>query len=148
MLWRTRSWIELENGNKIAALKRLCSSLDDTLRKMPDDNSAISSTYVLKAHQTFSSDLQYLISTGDVAGGGLRGECLALLAYLTAEGGTEPMSPSQGNISAAMESIENATNELRARGHAGSPTHERLLQFAARLLFLNTSRGSVLTYHH
>lgn len=122
-------------------MKRLCSSVDDVLRKTPDENAVISLTYLLKAHQSFQGDFQHLCSIGDANGAELRAECLALLAYLTADGCTEPISLTQGNISAAMLSISSSINELRSRHLGGGTAHEVLVQFAARLLYLYANRG-------
>lgn len=133
--------MELQSGAKNLATKRLCSGLDDTLRNTPDDGAAVSSSYLLKAHRSFSSGVQNLASSGDVDGAALQGECLSLLAYLTADGCTEPMSSSQGNITAAMDSIASSISALQVRGHGGSPAHEKIVQFAARLLYLNATRG-------
>lgn len=124
--------MELEAGNKPLAIKRLCSSVDDLLRKSPDDQSEVSGSYILKARQVFSSH------TGDRQ---TRAECLALLAYLTTDGCTEPSSAAQGNISAAMDSIDNSSYELKFHGEEGAAAHEGLLQFAARLLYFNATRG-------
>ncbi|KAJ3942485.1 uncharacterized protein N0V96_007986 [Colletotrichum fioriniae] len=71
-------------------------------------------------------------------------ESLALLAYLTAQEGSEPTSEAQGSVSAAMERIWTASSELCAQGHAKSSTHERLLQVAARLLYHHASRGQAI----
>lgn len=68
-------------------------------------------------------------------------ESLALLAYLTAQEGSEPASEAQGSISAAMEKIWTASSELCVQGQTKSSTHERLLQVAARLLYHHASRG-------
>lgn len=122
-------------------MRRLCSSVDQTLRGTSYDDTTVSSTYLLKAHRSFQGDFQHLCSIGDADGARLRAECLALLAYLTADGCTEPTSVSQGNISAAMLSVNSSIKELRSRDHAGGDAHEKLLQFAAWLLFLNASRG-------
>jgi hypothetical protein len=133
--------MELDSGAKTLATKRLCSWLDSTLRNAPDDDAAVSSSYLLKAHRSFSSAVQNLAASGDADGAALHGECLALLAYLTADGCTEPMSSSQGNITAAIDSVTTSIHAFRTRGHGSSPAHERLVQFAARLLYLNATRG-------
>jgi hypothetical protein len=122
-------------------VKRLCSSVDDSLRKTPDEDTKVSLTYLLKAQQSFQGGFQHLCSIGDADGAEMRAESLALLAYLTADGSTEPKSSTQGNISAAMLSIGSSIKELRTRDHGGSTAHQRLVQFAARLLFLHAGRG-------
>ncbi|CAI6092078.1 unnamed protein product [Clonostachys chloroleuca] len=142
-LWRTWSWIELNAGNQNQAARRLCSAADMVLAKNTDDEYDVSPTHVLKARRYFTSNVGYLASTGDVDGAENQGECLALLSYLTSEGCTEPRSPSQGNIVAAMQSIEMVSIELQASPGVGKiqAAHERLLQFAARLLYFNAMNG-------
>lgn len=132
--------MELEAGHKHLAVKRLCSSADEFLRKEPDDSSQVSGSHILKARQMFSS------YGGDAATGNsalvrTHAEALALLAYLTIETCTEPMSSSQGSISAAMESVDKSCHELKFRGGQGGAAHEGLLQFAARLLYYNATKG-------
>jgi hypothetical protein len=142
-LWRTWSWIELELGNKWLAIKRLCSSVDTTIREAQDDDSAVPSTYILMADQAFKSNVHSSLSLGDINTAATWGECLGLLSYLVAEKPDEPMSSLQGNISAAMNSINWVCSELRSRGGASTTAHEGLLQFAARLLYWNAMQGWV-----
>ncbi|VUC32225.1 unnamed protein product [Clonostachys rosea] len=142
-LWQTWSWIELNAGNQKQAARRLCSAADTTLAKNMDDGYDVSPAHILKAHRHFTSNVGYLASTGDFDGAESQGECLALLSYLTTEGCTEPTSSSQGNIVAAMQSIERVSIELQASANASKieAAHERLLQFAARLLYFNATNG-------
>ena len=139
LLWKTWAWLELEAGNKTLAVKRLCSSVDDVLRTLPDNGTEVSGAYILKARQIFSSHGE----DDDANTAQARAECLALLTYLTADGGTEPTSASQGNISAAMAKIDDLSHDLKFRGFEGTALHEGLLQFAARLLYFNATRGYV-----
>ncbi|KAF9765672.1 hypothetical protein IL306_002029, partial [Fusarium sp. DS 682] len=139
-LWRAWSWMELQGGDKQLAVRRLCSSVDDVLR-----NSAgtpqVSPAHILKAHQTFSSLMSDFISGGNLEGASTLTECLVLLSYLTAEGSTEPMSASQGSISAAIEIVHRVSLEFKSRSYQASHAHERILQFASRLLYLHATRG-------
>jgi hypothetical protein len=64
-----------------------------------------------------------------------------LIEYLAAEAGTEAASETQGNISAALSSVESFSRELEARKLSKSPHHERLLQAAARLLYYHATHG-------
>ncbi|KAJ3528047.1 hypothetical protein NM208_g10398 [Fusarium decemcellulare] len=139
-LWRTWSWMELELGNKKLSIRRLCSSVDEVLRAATE-TTEVSPTHILKAHQAFSSNMNDLLSAGDPDNAVILIESLTLLSYLTADGSKEPMSASQGNISAAIEVIHRQSLEFKARGHQGSQAHERALQFAARLLYLHATRG-------
>ncbi|KAH7023750.1 NRDE-2, necessary for RNA interference-domain-containing protein [Ilyonectria destructans] len=140
LLWRIWSWMELELGHKNLAIRRLCSSVDEVLRSKPED-AEVSQTMVLKAQQTFSSNLVHSLFTGNLDDTSIHVECLTLLAYLTADGCTEPTSAAQGNISAAMEAIHAQSAEFKSRGYESSKVHEKALQIAARILYLNATRG-------
>ncbi|CAM1505452.1 Fc.00g110890.m01.CDS01 [Cosmosporella sp. VM-42] len=139
-LWRSWSWMELELGNKKLATKRLCSSVDEVLRKA-DHIMEMPPMHILKAQQEFSDRMRLSISAGITEEADVQAECLALLSYLTAEGCTEPTSASQGNVTAAMAVIHEASEEFKSRGYEATMGHERLLQFAARILYLNATRG-------
>ncbi|KAF4965184.1 hypothetical protein FSARC_6978 [Fusarium sarcochroum] len=139
-LWRTWAWMELEKGGKELAVQRLCSSVDEALRTAIG-TTGVSSTHILKAHRVFSSTMNDFVSGGNLDHAKTLAECLILLSYLTAEGSTEPMSTSQGNISAAIETIHKVSLEFKSRGYQASRAHERILQFASRLLFLHATRG-------
>ncbi|KAM0562109.1 hypothetical protein ACHAPJ_002553 [Fusarium lateritium] len=139
-LWTTWAWIELEKGDKKLAVQRLCSSVDEGLRTAAG-TAEVSSMNILKAHQIFSSTMNDFISGGNLDNAETLAECLVLLSYLTAEGSTEPMSTSQGNISAAMETVHKVSLEFKSRGYQASRAHERILQFASRLLYLHATRG-------
>ncbi|KAK7414897.1 hypothetical protein QQX98_006318 [Neonectria punicea] len=140
LLWRIWSWMELELGHKSLAVRRLCSSVDEVTRSGPDDV-VVSQSVLLKTQQTFSSDLSHSLFMGNLDDAAIHAECLILLTYLTADGCTEPTSALQGNISAAMTVIYSQSAEFKSRGYELSKTHERILQFAARILYLNASRG-------
>ncbi|KAF7562629.1 hypothetical protein G7046_g1508 [Stylonectria norvegica] len=140
VLWRSWSWMELELGNKKLATKRLCSSVDKVLRKTEDDFE-VSPTHVLKAQQVFVSFRDDSVSAGNLDGAAVYAECVALLAYLTADGCTEPISASQGNVSQAMFEISSTSAQLESRGYAAAMAHERILQSGAKMLYLNACRG-------
>lgn len=140
LLWRSWSWIELEAGNKKLAIKRLCSSCDKALGKSEDTIEA-SSTLILKTRQAFLSGIDTYCSMGHLDLAAADAEGFVLLSYLTADGCSEPMSPAQGNISAAMAAVQQVSAEFKRHGDEATPDHERVLQFAARLLYLNASRG-------
>ncbi|RGP67801.1 hypothetical protein FLONG3_8420 [Fusarium longipes] len=139
-LWRTWAWMELEEGNKDLAIRRLCSSVDEALRKATGALD-VSPTHILKAHQIFTSRMNDLISGGNTNQAGILTECLALLSYFTTEGSTEPMSASQGSISAAMDTVHKVSLELKSRNYHTSRAHERILQFASMLLYTHATRG-------
>ncbi|KAF4957408.1 hypothetical protein FGADI_3144 [Fusarium gaditjirri] len=139
-LWRAWSWMELQGGDKQLAVRRLCSSVDDAFRRLAG-TPEVPSTHILKAHQTFSSLKSDFISGANLEDASTLTECLVLLSYLTSESCTEPMSASQGSISAAMETVHRTSLEFKSRGYQASRAHERLLQFASRLLYLHATRG-------
>ncbi|KAF4457456.1 hypothetical protein F53441_506 [Fusarium austroafricanum] len=137
-LWRTWAWMELEGGNKTLAVQRLCSSVDEAIRKTAEAPE-VSPTHILKAHRTFSSMMSDYVSGGKLDDAVPLTECLVLLSYLTTEGSTEPMSASQGSISAVMERVQRVSLEFKSRGYQTSRAHERILQFVSRLLYLHNS---------
>lgn len=139
LLGKTWAWLELEAGSRALAVKRLCSSVDDDLRKAPDDGAEVPASSVLKAKQIFANVGMQTGSENDSSH--IAEECVTLLAYLTESGGTEPTSTAQGNISAAMTCVDATSRDLKLRGYGESVAHEGLLQFAARLLYLHASKG-------
>lgn len=63
-------------------------------------------------------------------------EGLSLIEYIEAQ-----PRQRQGNMSAAIDSIEAFTAELEARGLGQSSHHEQLLQLAAQLLYDSATHG-------
>ncbi|KAK0711637.1 NRDE-2, necessary for RNA interference-domain-containing protein [Lasiosphaeris hirsuta] len=137
LLWNTWTWIHLESGQKHMALARLCSSVDGKFEDL-----VVSPALLLKARSHFSSTRDYALSSQQLELAIHYAESQALFEYLAAEGGTEPASATQGNITAALESIRAFTNELISANRAQSIHHERLLQTAARLLYHHATHGS------
>jgi hypothetical protein len=133
--------MDLEAGNVGLAKVRLCASVDETLRGVVTEVPEISNTTLLKAQQTFTSSFHESLISGDAAGASTLAECMALLAYLTAPGSTEPTSVLQGNIAAAMNTVDAICQEFRSQDQGGSAAHERVLQHAAHLLYLHASKG-------
>lgn len=133
--------MEFEEGNIGLAKVRLCSSVDDTLKKTETDAPEVSSTTLLKAHQTFTSDFHQYLSTKDSAGAITLAECMVLLSYLTASGNEEPTSASQGNIAAAMDTVDMICREFQSQDQVNTKAHERIYQFATHLLYLHASKG-------
>jgi hypothetical protein len=86
------------------------------------------------------------VSLGDQYGSSLSGSCLSLLEYLKEDVGAEPRSQTQGNISAAMDSIWACASILVDHGFAMSTAYEHLLNFGSMLLYFHTTRGLV-RYH-
>lgn len=136
MLWNTWAWIELEAGEKQAAVARLCSSVDGHVLSLP-----ISPSVLLKSRSHLSGRRDYSLSAGALDSALEFATSLALLEYLTSDDGDEPSSESQGNISAAMHRIQSFSDELSRRDLTQSSIHERFLQFAARLLYFHATHG-------
>ncbi|KAK4138256.1 DUF1740-domain-containing protein [Trichocladium antarcticum] len=107
LLWNTWAWIHLESGQKDMALARLCWSVDRGFR-----GSVVSPALLLKARSHFSSTRDYSLSSQQIETAAQHAESLMLLEYLAAEGGSEPASESQGNITAALSSIHHFSQQL------------------------------------
>ncbi|WQF75924.1 Putative siRNA-mediated silencing protein NRDE-2 [Colletotrichum destructivum] len=140
ILWKTWAWMELHAGNNAQAIVRLCASTDGSYVNAPEAVTGAPSQ-LLKAQQSLSASVEHETSAGQLDDAITTAECLALLEYLTAQEGSEPTSEAQGSISSAMERIWTMSSELCARGQSKSPTHEKLLQAGARLLYYHASRG-------
>ncbi|KLU87474.1 hypothetical protein MAPG_06474 [Magnaporthiopsis poae ATCC 64411] len=138
-LWNAAAWIELASLNKDKATACLGMSIGDESRS-PD--AALSPAALLRMRQTFQSGRDYRLSSGDAEAAAQFAESFALLEYLTNSECAEPRSENQGNISAAISSILAFSGDLCSRGAlAKSATHERLLQFGAKLLYFHTKHG-------
>ncbi|UKZ77338.1 hypothetical protein TrVFT333_005058 [Trichoderma virens FT-333] len=135
------SWMEFEAGHIDLAKVRLCGSVDENLKGKDTgtDIPEVGSTTLLKAHQTFTSDFHEYLHGGDVIGASVLAECMILLSYLTAPGNSEPTSVSQGNIAAAMNTVDMISQEFQSQDRLMA--HERVLQYAAHLLYLHASKG-------
>lgn len=132
--------MELQAGNKLQAVVRLCAAADESLRNTPGVMD-VTPMQLLKAQQMFQDNLEHQFSTRQLDDAILSSECLALLMYLTAQENSEPTSAAQGSISVAMERIWTVSSELSAQGQGRSRPHEKLLQSGARLLYHHASRG-------
>lgn len=146
LLWNTFAWLELETGNKQKALAFCVSSTEDRsdqsiVGRSLDTDDTISPGQLLKTRQKLSSHRDFLLSSGDLSQASVFAETLSLFEYLSTGTSTEPMSSHQGSVSAAMSSIKAFASDGSSRGHGSSADLERLLQFAAHLLYLHASRG-------
>lgn len=138
-LWNAAAWIELAGLNKDKATACLAMSIGDESQSL---DAALSPAALLRMRQTFQSGRDYRLSSGDAEAAAQFAESFALLEYLTNGECAEPRSENQGNISAAISSILAFSGELCSRGAlAKSATHERLLQFGAKLLYFHTKHG-------
>ncbi|KAM0264768.1 hypothetical protein ACHAQJ_000593 [Trichoderma viride] len=136
---RTWSWMDFEGGNIDLAKARLCSSVD--LQATGTDVPEVGSATLLKAHQVFESQFHEYLLGGDFVGASTLAECIILLSYLTTLGNSEPTSASQGNIAAAMNTVDTVAQDFQSQDQVGATAHERVLQFAAQLLYLHASKG-------
>ncbi|KAL2201545.1 NRDE-2, necessary for RNA interference-domain-containing protein [Corynascus similis CBS 632.67] len=136
LLWNTWTWIHLKSNEIDLALVRLCSSVE---REFQD--SAPSPALLLKVKTQFSTARDYSLSSQQLGSAVQFAESLMLLEYLAAEGGSEPSSKTQGNITAALSTIHSFSHELESRNLHRSRHHERLLQTAARLLYHHATHG-------
>lgn len=148
-LWLTWAWLELLEGNKELALKRTCSMRTESFREIGDEAFEPTSAAILKAQQALKSGRDCAVMSGDLESAGSQAQCLALLAYLAQDDGcTEPKSVKQGNIAAAMASIDETSRQLKSRHPDGDPSaHEQLLQLGARLLYLQATNGPFRRAH-
>lgn len=127
LLYNTWAWLHLQSSQRDLALVRLLSSVDRFITP-----SSISPALILKARTHFSSTRDFSASLGDHQTSTQYAESLLLLDYLSSSSPcSEPTSPSQGNIEAALSTI----SPLRQ-----SPS-ESLLQNSARLLYLYALSG-------
>lgn len=145
-LWNTFAWLELEAGEKHKALALCVLSTDDrsdqsVVGRLLDTEDTVASSQRLKTRQILSSHRDFLLSSGDLGQASIFAQALSLFEYLSTGTSTEPMSSQQGSISAAISSINAFTTDVVSRGHGSSADLERLLQFAAHLLYLHASRG-------
>ncbi|PHH64694.1 hypothetical protein CDD81_4135 [Ophiocordyceps australis] len=144
ILFSTWAWLELQRGSKTAAVKRLCAAVDASMRtSLQTNQDAVSPALVLKAQQFFSSNAEAQLYQGHEDEASMNIECLVLLSYLTDEGGTEPASATQGNISAAMDTIKSRSNTLCTHRRC----YELVLQSAARLLYWHSTKGPFRRIH-
>lgn len=105
----------------------------------------MSPSLVLKAKSELSSKRDFSLSAGSSVEATEYAKGLALLDYLSPssakDSAKEPQSEDQGDIIGAMTAIQAFSSELSSRGLEQTPTHERFLQFAARLLYFHATHG-------
>ncbi|KAI2470592.1 DUF1740-domain-containing protein [Annulohypoxylon bovei var. microspora] len=136
------AWLDVEDCNLTKGALQLCAlSSDNSSATSILQSPSASTTQILKTRQFLSSNRDYLLSSGDVENAVVYAGGLALLEYLTQQSNKEPSSGSQGDIWSAISSISTCSDELVARNLGNSSSHERLLQFAVRLLYYHASQG-------
>jgi hypothetical protein len=138
------AWLELLDGELTKAVLQLCRLAEDVPNsgnpQMLEITGATPSQ-ILKARQFLVSSRDYNISTGDIAHAVVYAEGLVLLEYLTRRSEKEPSSERQGDIWSAIVSITQCSEDLVSRRQQHNPSHEKFLQFAARLLYYHASHG-------
>lgn len=125
----------LVNGNLASSKRCLCAT--------GAAQAEVSFADVLKAGSAFSGSMAEALSMGDAESAETAAECIVLHSYLTNSEASEPMSRSQGNISAAMQILDSAVQEFSLGGHGSSLACECLVQFGAHLLYLHATKGYV-----
>ncbi|KAL1837480.1 hypothetical protein VTJ49DRAFT_3741 [Mycothermus thermophilus] len=147
LLWNTWAWIGLEAGQKDAALSRLCMSVDND-DKENAGATGVSPVLLLKARTQLATARDYSLSSQQLEAAVRYAESAMLLEYLSPEAGDEhPASAMQGNITAALASVDRFSKDLESRGFSGSLHHERFLQAAARLIYYHATHGPYQPSH-
>ncbi|TVY42146.1 Protein NRDE2-like protein [Lachnellula subtilissima] len=137
LLWTSWIWASLEERDKSSALQHLLCMADGAINTTIE----VSPTALIKIKQHLISNRDYLLSAGDTRYATMYGECLAMFEYLTANSSQEPQSELQGDIATALACYEKISNTLTNRNLSQSPSHELLLQSAARLLYHHARVG-------
>jgi hypothetical protein len=137
LLWKSWVWASLEDLDKYSALQHLLSIADGAV----DAPVGLSPTALLKTKQHLESNRDYLISAGAAQYAVMYGECLALLEYLTPNSSKETQSATQGDIASALVSYTALSKTFVDRNLKNGPSHELLLQSAARLLYHHAQSG-------
>lgn len=137
------AWMALEQGDLATSLSRLC--LVSREGSQGPATELASPALILKTRQALTSNCEYSTSRGDDAVASLYANALVLLQYLATtqqqSGNKEPRGEGQGDIEAAMAVVAKCSDEFQSRGLAGDAGHERLLQFAAQLLYVHICHG-------
>lgn len=139
-LFTTWAWLELEAGNMKGALAHCIST---TNASTPADDAELCPTYsqLLKARQTLSSSCEFLLSAGNIEKATVLAETAVVLEYVSQVAGATDSTSRQGDIQGSMDTLDRFISEAVSRGHRASRPLERLLQFAAHLLYLHANRG-------
>ncbi|KAK6069582.1 NRDE2-like protein [Seiridium cupressi] len=130
------AWMELDDGQLKQASLRLCQVSGDAIAE-----EVASPAQMLKIRQLLAGNRDHLLSSRDPNSAMDYAEAAVLLEYITRASGKEGQSSVQGDIWSAMASVNACSGELISRGFSESAAHERLLQFAAQLLYYHASHG-------
>ncbi|KAI0117538.1 DUF1740-domain-containing protein [Hypoxylon sp. NC0597] len=137
----TAAWMEIDDCNLTKATLQLCALSDASSSTSILQSPSASPAQILKTRQFFSSNRDYLLSSGDAGNAVIYAEGLLLLEYSTGQSNKEPSSGNQGDIWSAISTVSACSDELVTRGLANIPAHEQLLQSAARLLYYHARQG-------
>ncbi|KAI1814814.1 DUF1740-domain-containing protein [Poronia punctata] len=137
------AWLELIDGELAKAVLRLCGLVTKSDDGQSLETVEATSSQILKAHQLLVTNRDYKISSGEIGQAVIYAEALVLLEYLTKRSEKEPMAKKQGDVWSAIVSITQCSDDLVSRGQQHNPSHERFLQFAARILYYHARHGSL-----
>lgn len=137
LLWRTRVWCLLQDGQNLEAMRCLLAIPDGSASTMATIHISSPATF-MRAKQHLSSTSDYMLSAGNTELASLYTECLALLHYFL---GVTDQSSRQGDIEASLAIFDAFSSSLASRDQAKSPFHELLHQSSARLLYHHVQTG-------
>ncbi|CAK7223542.1 hypothetical protein SBRCBS47491_005241 [Sporothrix bragantina] len=147
----TWAWIELENGQKDNAIRRLIlrSSQDEDAAPISAETSQesqpLSPAELLRLRHELRTGMDYSLSSCFVRRATLYAQAVILLNYLspTSPEDQQPQNQQsqQGKISAALAIATMFSEEMQSRGHGASTIHEEFLQSVARVIYFHTTHG-------
>ena len=135
LLWKSRIWCHLDDGDREIALKCLLSISGDNPAGVKEIDTKSSVLY-MRAKRHLSSSRDFLLASNSAAQAALNTECLSLLYYLAKSDSLVGRS-----IEGALGVIEHFTTALKSYKLHLSIHHEAILQFSARLLWHHARTG-------
>jgi len=139
MLWRVRLWCLLDDGNNTEALKCLLAIPNADASAIATIDAPSPAAH-MRAKQHLAANRDYHLSSNNIELACLHAECLALLSYLS----NSPALPTgQGDISAALSTLDSFSSSLTPYSYQLSTHHELLHQSSARLLHHHIRHGYV-----
>lgn len=135
LLWKSRIWCHLDDGDSETALKCLLSIGGDNPVGVKEISTKSSVLY-MRAKRHLSSTRDFLLASNLPAQAALNTECLSLLCYLAQSG-----SSVGRDIEGALGVIDHFTASLKFYKLHLSIHHEAILQFSARLLWHHVRTG-------
>ena len=135
LLWKSRIWSHLDDGDSETALKCLLSIGGDNSAGVKEIGTKSSVLY-MRAKRHLSSTRDFLLASNLPAEAALNTECLSLLYYLA-----QSDSLVGRDIEGALGVIDHFTASLKSYKLHRSIHHEAILQFSARLLWHHVRTG-------